>query len=65
MLWAVQQPFRKPLLAGKVTKAARRSKPSFYAVSTEDRTINPEPTALHGQADGREDDRASGEPSFR
>ena len=30
------------LLAGKTTHAAWRSKPSFYAVSTEDRTINPD-----------------------
>jgi pimeloyl-ACP methyl ester carboxylesterase len=29
-------------LAGKTTQAAWRSKPSFYAVSTEDRTINPD-----------------------
>lgn len=42
VLHAVQQPFNKPLLAGKVTQAAWRSKPSFYAVSTEDRTINPD-----------------------
>jgi pimeloyl-ACP methyl ester carboxylesterase len=27
-------------LTGKATQAAWRSKPSFYAVSTEDRTIN-------------------------
>jgi pimeloyl-ACP methyl ester carboxylesterase len=42
VLYAVQQPFHKELLAGKVTNAAWRSKPSFYAVSTEDRTINPD-----------------------
>ena len=42
VLYAVQQPFRKSLLAGKTTNAAWRSKPSFYAVSTEDRTINPD-----------------------
>jgi pimeloyl-ACP methyl ester carboxylesterase len=42
VLYAVQQPFRKELLAGKTTQAAWRSKPSFYAVSTEDRTINPD-----------------------
>ena len=42
VLYAVQQPFRKELLAGKTTKAAWRSKPSFYAVSTEDRTIDPD-----------------------
>jgi pimeloyl-ACP methyl ester carboxylesterase len=41
-LYAVQQPFNKALLAGKTTNAAWRSKPSYYAVSTEDRTINPE-----------------------
>ena len=42
VLYAVQQPFHKALLAGKTTSAAWRSKPSFYAVSTEDRTINPD-----------------------
>jgi pimeloyl-ACP methyl ester carboxylesterase len=42
VLYATQQPFRKALLAGTPTHAAWRSKPSFYAVSTEDRTINPD-----------------------
>ncbi|MBO9669820.1 MAG: alpha/beta hydrolase [Sphingobium sp.] len=42
VLFAVQQPFRKALLTGRTTQAAWRSKPSFYAVSTEDRTINPD-----------------------
>src|SRR6201995_5160370 len=42
LLYAVQEPFQKALLAGKTTHAAWRSKPSFYAVSTEDRTINPD-----------------------
>jgi pimeloyl-ACP methyl ester carboxylesterase len=42
VLYAVQQPFHKALLAGKTTHAAWRSKPSFYAVSTEDRTIDPD-----------------------
>jgi pimeloyl-ACP methyl ester carboxylesterase len=42
VLYAVQQPFQKSLLAGKTTQAAWRAKPSFYAVSTEDRTINPD-----------------------
>jgi len=42
VLYAVQQPFNRPLLAGRVTQAAWRSKPSFYAVSTQDRTINPD-----------------------
>jgi pimeloyl-ACP methyl ester carboxylesterase len=42
VLYAVQEPFQKALLMGKTTQAAWRSKPSFYAVSTEDRTINPD-----------------------
>ncbi|TBZ14755.1 alpha/beta fold hydrolase [Rhizobium leguminosarum] len=42
VLYAVQQPFQKVLLTGKTTQAAWRSKPSWYAVSTEDRTINPD-----------------------
>jgi pimeloyl-ACP methyl ester carboxylesterase len=42
VLYAVQEPFHKALLNGKTTHAAWRSKPSFYAISTEDRTINPE-----------------------
>jgi pimeloyl-ACP methyl ester carboxylesterase len=42
VLYAVQQPFQKALLAGKTTQAAWRTKPSFYAVSTEDRTIDPD-----------------------
>ena len=42
MLYAVQEPFQKALLTGSTTQAAWRSKPSFYAVSTEDRTINPD-----------------------
>jgi pimeloyl-ACP methyl ester carboxylesterase len=42
VLYAVQEPFHKALLAGRTAHAAWRSKPSFYAVSTEDRTINPD-----------------------
>jgi pimeloyl-ACP methyl ester carboxylesterase len=42
VLYAAQEPFHKTLLTGKTTNAAWRSKPSFYAVSTEDRTINPD-----------------------
>ncbi len=42
LLYAVQQPFQRALLAGRTSRAAWRSKPSFYAVSTEDRTINPD-----------------------
>src|SRR6267378_3627982 len=42
VLYAVQEPFHKALLSGKTTHAAWRSKPSFYAVSTEDRTIDPD-----------------------
>jgi hypothetical protein len=41
VLYAVQEPFHKALLTGKNTIAAWRSKPSFYAVSVEDRTIHP------------------------
>jgi pimeloyl-ACP methyl ester carboxylesterase len=42
VLYAAQAPFKRTLLAGKTTNAAWRSKPSWYAVSTEDRTINPD-----------------------
>ncbi|WP_293347369.1 alpha/beta hydrolase [Phenylobacterium sp.] len=42
VLYAAQQPFRKALLSDRTTQAAWRSKPSWYAVSTEDRTINPD-----------------------
>ena len=42
VLYAEQEPFHKALLTGKTMHAAWRSKPSFYAVSTEDRTINPD-----------------------
>jgi pimeloyl-ACP methyl ester carboxylesterase len=41
-LYAVQQPFNRALTSAGVTQAAWRSKPSFYAVSTEDRTIDPD-----------------------
>ena len=42
VLYAEQEPFHKALLTGKTMHAAWRSKLSFYAVSTEDRTINPD-----------------------
>ncbi|MDH6233517.1 pimeloyl-ACP methyl ester carboxylesterase [Mesorhizobium soli] len=42
VLYAVQVPFHKALLTGKTAHAAWRSKPTYYAVSTEDRTINPD-----------------------
>ncbi len=42
VLYAAQEPFNKVLLAGRTTQAAWRNKPSFYAVSTQDRTINPD-----------------------
>lgn len=42
VLYAVQQPFQKALLAGRTTVAAWRTKPSYYGISTEDRTINPD-----------------------
>jgi pimeloyl-ACP methyl ester carboxylesterase len=42
VLYAVQQPFKKSLTTEKTTNAAWRTKPSFYAVSVQDRTINPD-----------------------
>jgi pimeloyl-ACP methyl ester carboxylesterase len=42
VLYAVQQPFKKSLTTEKTTHAAWRTKPTFYAVSTQDRTINPD-----------------------
>ena len=42
VLYAEQMPFARVLLAGKTTQAAWRSKPSWYAVSTEDMTIDPD-----------------------
>ena len=42
VLYAVQEPFHRALLTGRTTHAAWREKPTFYAVSTEDRTINPD-----------------------
>ena len=42
VLYAVQEPFHKALLAGKTTAAAWRTKPSFYAISKDDRTIDPD-----------------------
>lgn len=41
-LHAVQWPFHRELTAGRTTAAAWHTKPSFYAVSTEDRVIDPE-----------------------
>lgn len=41
-LYAVQQPIAETLFAGRTTVAAWRSKPCFYAVSTEDQTTAPE-----------------------
>jgi pimeloyl-ACP methyl ester carboxylesterase len=41
-LYAAQEPFHKALLTGKTTQAAWHSKPSYYAISSEDRTINPD-----------------------
>jgi pimeloyl-ACP methyl ester carboxylesterase len=42
VLYAVQQPFHKALLTAATKHAAWRSKPSYYAVSTQDRTIDPD-----------------------
>jgi pimeloyl-ACP methyl ester carboxylesterase len=40
--YAVQQPFKKSLTTEKTMNAAWRTKPTFYAVSAQDRTINPD-----------------------
>jgi pimeloyl-ACP methyl ester carboxylesterase len=40
--YAVQQRMGKPIAQAKTTVAAWRQKPSWYAVSTQDRTINPD-----------------------
>jgi pimeloyl-ACP methyl ester carboxylesterase len=42
ILYAVQGRISDSLFSGRATNAAWRSKPSWYAVSTEDRTISPE-----------------------
>jgi pimeloyl-ACP methyl ester carboxylesterase len=42
ILYAVQGRVSDTLFSGKTTQAAWRSKPNWYAVSTEDRTISPE-----------------------
>src|SRR6202007_2888901 len=49
---AVQEPVQQALLTGKTTHAAWRSKPSYYAVSTEDRTINPDLDRFMGKRMG-------------
>ncbi|VUD72308.1 Pyrethroid hydrolase [Methylobacterium symbioticum] len=42
ILYAAQQPFRRALTQARTTKAAWRTKPTYYAVSNEDRTIDPD-----------------------
>jgi pimeloyl-ACP methyl ester carboxylesterase len=42
VLYAVQEPTASALFAGRTTAAAWRSKPSWYAVSKLDQTINPD-----------------------
>ena len=42
ILYATQEPFRKALTQAKTTQAAWREKPTYYAVSEADRTINPD-----------------------
>jgi pimeloyl-ACP methyl ester carboxylesterase len=42
MLYAVQGPIADTLFTGKTTQAAWHDKPSWYAVSTQDRTIDPD-----------------------
>jgi pimeloyl-ACP methyl ester carboxylesterase len=42
VLYAVQEPTAAPLFGGRTTAVAWRSKPSWYAVSKQDQTINPD-----------------------
>src|SRR6202049_4358557 len=42
VLYAVQEPTAAALFGGRTTPGARRSKPSWYAVSKLDQTINPD-----------------------
>jgi pimeloyl-ACP methyl ester carboxylesterase len=42
VLYAVQEPTAAALFGGRTTTAAWRSKPSWYAVSKLDQTINPD-----------------------
>jgi pimeloyl-ACP methyl ester carboxylesterase len=42
VLYAVQQPFKRSMTTERTTNSAWRTKPTFYAVSTQDRTINPD-----------------------
>ena len=42
VLYAVQEPTAVSLFAGRTTVAAWRSRPSWYAVSKQDQTINPD-----------------------
>ena len=41
-LFAVQQPIAKTLFSGRTVNAAWHTKPSWYAVSSNDQTINPD-----------------------
>ena len=41
-LYAVQQPITKALFSGRTVNAAWHTKPSWYAVSANDQTINPD-----------------------
>ena len=41
-LYAVQQPITKTLFSGRTVNAAWHTKPSWYAVSANDQTINPD-----------------------
>ena len=42
MLYAVQGQASQSIFTARTSEAAWRSKPSYYAVATEDRTINPD-----------------------
>jgi len=56
-LYAVQAPVSDTLFTAKVTEAAWRRSRGFYAVSSNDRSHQSRPAALHGQADAGRYDR--------
>ena len=62
VLYAVQQPFKKSLTTEKTTNAAWRTKPILLCRVHPRPDDQSRPGALHGQANGCEDDRDRGEP---
>ena len=62
VLYAVQQPFKKSLTTEKTTNAAWRTKPTFSCRLHPRPNDQSRPGAVHGEANGREDDRNRSEP---